>query len=45
MKCKRTSDGYSHDHHTLQIMRQQAVKAVRAGQSVDSVSAALGVNK
>jgi len=45
MKCKRTFDGRSHDHHTLQIMRQQAVKAVRAGQPVDSVAAAFGVNK
>jgi len=45
MKCKRTSDGRSHDHHTLQVMRQQAVKAIREGQSVDSVAAAFGVNK
>jgi len=45
MKCKRTSDGRSYDHHTLQIMRQQAVKAVRGGQPVDSVAATLGVNK
>jgi len=45
MKCKRTSDGRSHDHHPLQIMRQQAVKAVREGQPVESVAAAFGVNK
>jgi len=45
MRCKRTSDGRSHDHHTLQIMRQQAVKAVREGQPVESVAAAFGVNK
>ncbi|WP_153015418.1 IS630 family transposase, partial [Ventosimonas gracilis] len=45
MKCKRQSDGRAHDHHTLQVMRQQAVKAVREGQSIDSVAAAFGVNK
>jgi len=44
MKCKRTSDGRAHDHHTLQVMRMQAVKAVRSGQDVNSVAAALGVN-
>lgn len=45
MKCKRNSDGRAHDHHTLQVMRQQAVKAVREGQTVQSVAAALGVNQ
>lgn len=44
MKCKRPSDGRAHDHHTLQVMRQQAVKAVREGQTVQSVAAAFGVN-
>jgi len=44
MKCKRNSDGREHDHHTLQVMRQQAVKAVRNGESVESVTAAMGVN-
>lgn len=44
MKCKRTSDGRKHDHVALQVMRQQAVKAVREGQDVRSVAAAYGVN-
>jgi len=44
MKCKRSSDGRVHDHHTLQAMRQQAVKAVRSGQTASSVAAAFGVN-
>jgi transposase len=44
MKCKRTSDGRAHDHHTLQVMRQQAIKAVREGQSVRNVAASFGVN-
>jgi len=44
MKCKRSSDGRAHDHHTLQVMRQQAVKAVRSGQTASSVAAAFGVN-
>jgi transposase len=44
MKCKRTSDGRTHDHHTLQVMRQQAIKAVREGQTVQRVAASFGVN-
>ncbi|MDN0085783.1 IS630 family transposase [Crenobacter sp. SG2305] len=44
MKCKRNSDARGIDHHTLQVMRQQAVKAIREGQSVQSVAAAYGVN-
>ena len=40
MKCKRSSDGRKLDHHTLQLMRQQAVKAVREGAPVTSVAAA-----
>ncbi len=36
MKCKRPSDARTHDHHTLQVMRQQAVKAVRHGETADS---------
>lgn len=44
MKCKRTSDGRKHSHEALQVMRQQAVKAVREGQDVSSVAAAYGVN-
>lgn len=44
MKCKRTSDGRSLDHHTLQVMRQQAVKAIQQGESATSVAKAYGVN-
>ncbi len=44
MKCKRSSDGRSIDQHSLQVMRMQAVKAVREGQSVTSVAAAYGLN-
>ena len=45
MKCKRHSDGRGLDHHTLQTMRQQAIKAVRAGETLQSVAAAYGVNE
>lgn len=44
MKCKRTSDGRKLDHGTLQVLRQQAVNAVRNGQDVNEVAAAYGVN-
>jgi len=44
MKCKRTSDGRKLDHHTLQVMRQQAIKAVHEGQTATSVAAAFGLN-
>jgi len=44
MKCKRSSDGRKLDHHTLQVMRQQAVKAVREGTPVASVAAAFGLS-
>jgi hypothetical protein len=44
MKCKRPSDARAHHHHTLQVMRQQAVKAVRHGETADSVSKSMGVN-
>jgi len=44
MKCKRDSDGRKLDHHTLQVMRQQAVKAVRDGQPVAQVASAFGLN-
>ena len=45
MKCKRASDGRALDQQTLQAMRMQAIKAVRAGQTVASVSAAYGLNE
>lgn len=32
------------DHHALQVMRQQAIKAVTVGQPVSSVTAAFGLN-
>jgi transposase len=44
MKCKRDSDGRGIDHHALQVLRQQAVKAVGRGETVANVAAALGVN-
>jgi transposase len=44
MKCKRDSDGRELDHHTLLVMRQQAVKAVKNGQTVANVAAAMGIN-
>lgn len=44
MKCKRSSDGRKLDHHTLQVMRQQAVKAAREGATVASIAAAFGVS-
>ena len=44
MRCKRTSDGCKLDHHTLQVMRQQAIKAVREGQTATSITAAFGLN-
>lgn len=45
MKCKRDSDGRAIDHHSLQVMRQQAIKAVRQGQSARDVAAAFGMNE
>ena len=45
MRCKRNSDGRAIDHHSLQVMRQQAIKAVvREGQTAQNVAAAFGVN-
>lgn len=44
MKCKRESDGRKLDHHSLETMRMQAVKAVQSGQKVTSVAAAFGLN-
>ena len=44
MKCKRDSDGRAIDHRSLQVIRQQAVKAVMGGQSATTVAAAMGVN-
>lgn len=44
MKCKRTSDGRKLDHYSLQAMREQAVKALRASQTVAEVATAFGMN-
>lgn len=44
MKCKRSSDGRKFDHHTLQTMRQQAVRAAREGQHPADIAAAFGVS-
>lgn len=44
MKSQSKSDGRKIDHHTLQVMRQQAVKAVKSGQAVSTVASALGVS-
>ena len=44
MKCKRESDGRKFDHHSLKVMRQQAIKAVQSGQSVPTVAQVLGVS-
>jgi transposase len=44
VKCKRESDGRKLDHKSLQVLRQQAVKAVRQGQTVQRVASALGLN-
>lgn len=45
MKCKRSSDGRKLDHHTLQTMRQQAVKAVREGATPADLAKAYGVSE
>ena len=37
MRCKRETDGRKHGRGALPVMRQQAVKAVRSGQDVQSV--------
>ena len=44
MRCKRETDGRKHGRGALPVMRQQAVKAVRSGQDVQSVANAYGVN-
>ncbi len=44
MKCKRNSDGRAIDHHSLQTMRQQAIKAVGQGESPAQIARVLGIN-
>lgn len=44
MKCKRDSDGRELDHVALQALRMQAIKAVKNGQTVQSVANAYGLN-
>ena len=45
MKCKRDNDGRKYDHHTLQVMRMQAIKAVQRGQSTTEDAKILGINR
>lgn len=45
MENKVKKDGRSIDHHTLQIMRQQAVKAVGEGVAVKVVAQVIGVTQ
>ena len=45
MKCNRENDGRKYDHHTLQVMRMQAIKAVQGGQSATEVAKAYGINR
>lgn len=45
MKSKRESDARKLDHHTLQTMRQRAVKSVREGESPEDVARILGINR
>lgn len=44
MKCKRTSDGRALDHHTLEVMRLRAIKAVQEGRLPKNVAACFGVS-
>ena len=44
MKCKRTSDRRKLGHLALQVMRQQAIKAVGEGEKVANVAAAFGLS-
>jgi transposase len=44
MQCKRETDGREFDRHTLQTIRQQAIKAVNNGLTVNAVAQAFGVN-
>jgi len=41
----RDNDGRKYDHHTLQVMRMQAIKAVQGGQSATDVAKTLGINR
>lgn len=44
MKCKRDSDGRAIDRHTLVVLRQEAEKAVRNGQTAQRVAETFGLN-
>jgi transposase len=44
MKCKRDNDARSLDHHSLELMRQQAVTASKSGVSVRQIAATFGIN-
>jgi hypothetical protein len=38
MKCQRETDARKFDHHTLQVMRMQAVRAHREGVAAERVN-------
>lgn len=44
MKCKRENDGRKFDHHTLQVMRQQGVKAHKQGVPAATIAQTMGVS-
>jgi len=45
MKSERETDGRQLDRTAMNTVRQQAIKAVRQGQSVATVAATFGVNQ
>ncbi len=44
MKCQRETDARKFDHHTLQVMRMQAVRAHREGVSAPAIAKTMGVS-
>jgi len=45
MKCKKTTDGRSFSHTTLEQMRLSAVKRIEAGESPELIAKGLGINR
>ncbi len=45
MKCKKTIDARSYSHQTLEEIRIDAVRRVKAGESPEFVAAGLGINR
>lgn len=45
MKCKKTIDGRSFSHKTLEEMRLSAVKRIETGESPEIVARGLGINR